>query len=42
MKTTKTNHSEAVKSVKACESAKCTPEFREDGKHIHYKRIVTK
>ena len=25
-----------------CESAKCTPEFREDGKHIHYKRIVTK
>lgn len=25
-----------------CESAKCTPEYREDGKFIHYKRIVTK
>lgn len=24
----------------ACEKAKCTPEFRDDNKFIHYKRIV--
>ena len=25
-----------------CENAKCSPEYREDGKFIHYKRIVNK
>lgn len=23
-----------------CENAKCSPEYREDGKYIHYKRIT--
>lgn len=23
-----------------CKAAKCSPEYREDGKYIHYKRIV--
>lgn len=25
-----------------CENAKCSPEYREDGKFIHYKRIIKK
>ena len=25
-----------------CKNAKCSPEYREDGKFIHYKRIVIK
>ena len=25
-----------------CKIAKCSPEYREDGKYIHYKRIVKK
>lgn len=25
-----------------CKVAKCSPEYREDGKWIHYKRIITK
>lgn len=24
-----------------CKNAKCSPEYREDGKYIHYKRIIT-
>ena len=33
---------EEVCAEGGCKSAKCSPEYREDGKWIHYKRIVTK